>query len=49
MQKTETDTCGVFQFYFYENLFLPDHNSSILNDENPTKKTISKLLIKYLN
>ena len=29
MQMPKTVTCGPFQIYFYENLFLPDENSKI--------------------
>ena len=32
LQKIETDTCGMFQLYFYFNLFMPFENSSIIND-----------------
>ena len=44
LQKTETDACGVFQFYFFVNLFNPDENSTIIEDKTLTKKTIEKLL-----
>ena len=44
LQKLETDTCGIFQLYFYYNLFIPFDNSSILKDINLSKKTIEKLL-----
>ena len=44
IQKTETDTCGIFQLYFYVNLFNPIENSQIINDKTVTKKTIEKLL-----
>ena len=30
LQKTETDTCGVFQLHFFVNLFNPDENSAII-------------------
>ena len=43
LQKTETDTCGVFQLYFFVNLFNPDKNSAIIEDKILTKKTIEKL------
>ena len=35
---TETVTCGLFQLYFYENLFSPDQNSKIQNNKRLTKK-----------
>ena len=44
LQKTETDTCGRFQFYFYVNLFNPVENSQIISDKTLTKKNIEKLL-----
>ena len=44
LQKTETDTCGIFQLYFYANLFSPVENSKIITSKSLTKKTIEKLL-----
>ena len=44
LQKTETDTCGIFQLYFYANLFSPVENSKIITGKSLTKKTIEKLL-----
>ena len=44
LQKTETDTCGIFQLYFCVNLFNPLENSQIVTDKTLTKKTIEKLL-----
>ena len=44
LQKTETNTCGVFQLYFFVNLFNPDENSAIIEDKILTKKTIENLL-----
>ena len=44
LQKIETDTCGMFQLYFYFNLFMPYENSSIINDKKLSKSTIEKLL-----
>ena len=51
LQKIETDTCGIFQLYFYVNLFTPLENSSIVNDKNLSKSTLEKLLneIFYLD
>ena len=43
LQKTETDTCGIFQLYFYVRLFNPVENSQIINDKTLTKKTIENL------
>ena len=44
LQKLETDTCGIFQLYFYFNLFVPFKNSSIIEDNKLSKRTIEKLL-----
>ena len=42
LQKTETNTCGVFQLYFFVNLFNPDENSAIIEDKILTKKSNRK-------
>ena len=44
LQKIETDTCGVFQLYFYYNLFNLLNESSIVQDNVISKRTIEKLL-----
>ena len=44
LQKIETDTYGMFQLYFYFNLFMLFENSSIIKDTKLSKKTIKKLL-----
>ena len=44
LQKIETDTCGIFQIYFYYNLFNPFSDSCIIKDKVLTKHTIEKLL-----
>ena len=44
LQQIETDTCGIFQLYFYYNLFNPFDNSSIIKDNVISKRTIEKLL-----
>ena len=51
LQKIETDTCGIFQLYFYVNLFTPLENSLIVNDKKLSKSTLEKLLneIFYLD
>ena len=33
LQDLDSATCGIFQIYFYENLFNLDKNSSIQNDK----------------
>ena len=32
IQDLESSACGIFQLYFYENLFNPDENSKIQNE-----------------
>ena len=44
LQKIDTDTCGIFQIYFYYNLFNPFSDSSIIIDKVLTKHTIENLL-----
>ena len=44
LQKIETDTCGIFQLYFYYNLFNPLKTSSIIQNTSISKHTIEKLL-----
>ena len=44
LQKIETDTCGMFQLYFYFNLLMPFENSSTIKGTKLSKKTIEKLL-----
>ena len=44
IQEIYQNTCGLFQLYFYKNLFDPDGNSKILNDKHLTKKAIETLL-----
>ena len=44
LQKLDTDTCGIFQLYFYVNLFAPMEGSSIIKDKTLSKSTTEKLL-----
>ena len=44
LRKLETDTCGMFQLYFYFNLFMPFEDSSVLKDAKLSKRTVEKLL-----
>ena len=44
LQEISSDTCGIFQLYFYYNLFVPYENSSIVEDKKLTKKTVEKIL-----
>ena len=39
-------TCGIFQIYFYDNLFNPDENSKIQDKKRLNKRTIENLLNK---
>ena len=38
LQKTETNTCRVFQLYFFVNLFNTSKSSTIIEDKIITKK-----------
>ena len=49
LQKIYTDTCGMFQLYFYYNLFVPYENSSIVKDKKLTKRTVEKILNEILS
>ena len=44
LHKTETDTCGVFQLYFYEKLFGPKYNNAIFSHKDLNKNTVQTLL-----
>ena len=44
LQKIDTDTCGIFQLFFYYNLFNPLKSSSIIENTVLTRNTIEKLL-----
>ena len=48
LQKIEADTCGIFQLYFYVNLFAPLENSSIVNNKKLSKSTLEKFLNEFL-
>ena len=39
--------CGIFQLYFYKNLFDPDEKSKILNHENLNKHTIEVIFNEF--
>ena len=49
LQMIERNTCGIYQIYFYVNLFNPLENSSIINEKILTKQTVEKLLNKILS
>ena len=40
LQKLNTDTCGIFQLYFYLNLFTTTEGSSIIQDKALTNSII---------
>ena len=44
LQETASDTFGIFQVYFYKNLFAPLEDSQIIEHEKLTKQTIEKVL-----
>ena len=44
LQDLDSSTCGIFQLYFYDNLFNPDENSKIQDSTKLTKKTVETLL-----
>ena len=40
VQDLDSVTCGIFQIYFYDNLFYPGQNSKIQDEKRLNKKTI---------
>ena len=44
LQELTSPTCGIFQLYFYKNLFDPSIRSTILEQENLNATTIQLLL-----
>ena len=44
LQELMSSTCGIFQLYFYKNLFDPSIQSKIINHQNLTVDTIQTLL-----
>ena len=44
LQNIKSDTCGLFQLYFYMNLFLPKQSSKIVNNRTLNLRTINNLL-----
>ena len=43
VQHSDSSTCGIFQLYFYENLFNPDENSKIQGKTKLNQKIIETL------
>ena len=48
IEDLDTVNCGIFQIYFYKNLFNIDQNSKIQNKKRLNKKTIETLLNELL-
>ena len=44
VQDLDSSTCGIFQLYFYDNIFNPDENSKVQDKDKVNKKTIEALL-----
>ena len=44
LQELSSTTCGIFQLYFYKNLFDPSIQSTILEHKNLNTTTIQILL-----
>ena len=44
LHDLESDTCEIFQLYFYTNLFLPNYKNKILNHKTLDMRTITALL-----
>ena len=43
VQDSDSSTYGIFQLYFYDNLFNPEENSKIQDKTRLNKKTIETL------
>ena len=44
LQELSSTTCGIFQLYFYKNLFNPSIQSTILQHKNLNTTTVQTLL-----
>ena len=44
LQDLDSATCGIFQIYFYQNLFNTEENSKIQGNAKLNKKTVETLL-----
>ena len=44
IQDLDSSKCGIFQLYFYENLFNPDKDSKVQNESRLKKSTMETLL-----
>ena len=43
-QELSSSICGLFQLYFYKNIFDPEEKSKIINHENLNKRTLEAIL-----
>ena len=46
IQKTDTSACGLFQIYFYDNLFFPGENSKLHSYKKLAKEATKFYLMK---
>ena len=44
LQSLTTSICGLFQLYFYKNIFEPEEKNKIINHETLNKTTIEAIL-----
>ena len=44
LQVATSDTCGIFQLYFYKSLFDPLEDSEIIKHTKLTKDTVKRIL-----
>ena len=44
VQDLDSSNCGIFQLYFYDNIFNPDENSKVQDKDKVNKKTTEALL-----
>ena len=44
LQELSSPTCGIFQLYFYKNLFDPSIQNAIINHKNLNMTTVETLL-----
>ena len=49
VKEITSSMCGLFQLYFYKNIFNPDERSIIINHETLNKKTIKQILNEILS
>ena len=43
VQELTSSTCGLFQFYFYKNIFDPEEKSKIINHETLNKRSVEPI------